>query len=251
MHNINYGFLPATNDIWCRDYMPIQVLEKKFIEYRYEPDYLQSQSERNSKTYPAIVCDALKLKTIKTILILDGGNVIKTDNKVILTEKVLIENNHQYSREQVVSILKNLFEIKDIIFIPWDRQNDEYGHADGMIRFVNENKVLINGYFKEYAPKFKKAFFSALSDYNLDYTELNFNVPSPNENLNWGYINYLHMKDLILVPKFGIAEDQQAFHQISNVFPVYAAKEQIETIDVSAIIKYGGGLNCVSWNILK
>jgi agmatine deiminase len=59
------------------------------------------------------------------------------------------------------------------------------------------------------------------------------------------------MKDLILVPKFGISEDQQAFHQISSVFPEYAAKEQIGTIDISAIIKYGGGLNCGSWNVLK
>jgi agmatine/peptidylarginine deiminase len=110
---------------------------------------------------------------------------------------------------------------------------------------------LINGYFKEYNPKFKKAFFSALSDHNLDYTELNFNVPSPNENLNWVYINYLQMKDLILVPQFGIEEDLQAFNQISQLFPEYAAKEQIETIDASVIIKYGGVLNCISWNILK
>ena len=250
-HKINYGFLPETKDIWCRDYMPIQVSENKFIEYRYDPDNLQSKKERSNKTYPDIVCDALQLKTIKTVLILDGGNVIKSDDKVILTDKVLIENKHQYNRDLVVSILKTLFEVNEIFFIPWDRENEDYGHADGMIRFVNEKKVLINGYFKEYPLKFKKAFFCALSDHNLDYTELNYNVSSPNDDLNWGYINYLQMKDLILVPQFGIEEDQQAFNQISQVFPEYAAKEHIETINVSLIIKYGGALNCISWNIFK
>jgi len=115
-----------------------------------------------------------------------------------------------------------MFEVNEIIFIPWDRENEEYGHADGMIRFINESKVLINGYFKEYEPKFKKAFFSALSDHNLDYIELNFMVPSPKENLNWGYINFLQMKDLLLIPQFGIEEDQQALNQISQVFPEYA-----------------------------
>jgi agmatine deiminase len=89
-HKISYGFLPKTNDIWCRDYMPIQISEKKFIEYRYDPDYLQSKKERSNKTYPDIVCDALQLKTIKTGLILDGGNVVKSSDKVILTDKVLI-----------------------------------------------------------------------------------------------------------------------------------------------------------------
>jgi agmatine/peptidylarginine deiminase len=239
-HKIRYGFLPDTNDIWCRDFMPIQVSNKKFIEYRYDPDYLQSKKEKINKTYPDIVCDALQLKTIKTGLILDGGNIIKASDKIILTDKVLIENKHQYSRDQVVSILKTLFEINLVIFIPWDRENEEYGHADGMIRFIDDNKVLINGYFKVYNPKFKKAFFSALSNHNLDYTELNFNVPSPNENLNWGYINYLQMKDLLLIPKFGIEEDQQALKQISQVFPEYAAKEQIETIDASVIINTAG-----------
>ena len=248
-HKISYGFLPETNDIWCRDYMPVQVSEKKFIEYRYDPDYLQSKKERGNKTYPDIVCDALKVKTVKTSLILDGGNVIKSDNKVILTDKVLIENKHQFNRDQVISILKTLYKVNDIIFIPWDKENEEYGHADGMIRFVNEKKLLINGYFQEYHPKFKKAFFSALSDHKLDYSELNYNVSSPNDDLNWGYINYLQMKDLLLIPQFGIEEDQQALNQISQVFPEYAAKEQIETIDVSAIIKYGGALNCISWNV--
>jgi agmatine/peptidylarginine deiminase len=212
---------------------------------------LQSKKERINKTYPDIVCDALQLKTIKTGLILDGGNVIKSSDKVILTDKVLIENKHQYTRDQVVSILKNLFDVKNIIFIPWDRENEEYGHADGMIRFVNEKKVLINGYFKEYHPKFKKAFFSALSDHNLDYFELNYNVSSPNDDLNWGYINYLQMKDLLLIPQFGIEEDLHAFNQIRHVFPEYAEKGLIETIDSSIIIKYGGALNCISWNILK
>ena len=250
-HKISYGFLPDTNDIWCRDYMPIQISEKKFIEYRYDPDYLQSKKERSNKTYPDIVCYALQLKTIKTGLILDGGNIIKSSDKAILTDKVSIENKHQHSRDQVFSILKTLFEVNNVIFIPWDRENEEYGHADGMIRFVNEKKVMINGYFEEYHPKFKKAFFSALSDHNLDYTELNYNVSTPYEDLNWGYINYLQMKDLILVPQFGIAEDQQALNQISQVFPEYAAKEQIDTIDASVIIKFGGALNCISWNILK
>jgi agmatine/peptidylarginine deiminase len=249
-HKISYGFLPETKDIWCRDYMPVQVSKSTFVEYRYDPDYLQSKKERSTKTYPDIVCDALSLNTIKTSIILDGGNVIKSDNKVILTDKVLVENKHQYTRDQLISILKTLFGVNDIIFIPWDKENEEFGHADGMIRFIDENSVLINSYFREYSPKFKKAFFSARPDHNLDFMELDFNVSSPNEKLSWGYINYLQMKDLLLIPRFGIEEDQQALNKISQVFPEYAVKGQIEPIDASVIIKYGGVLNCISWNIV-
>lgn len=30
-HNISHGYLPGTRDIWCRDYMPVQVERDRFI----------------------------------------------------------------------------------------------------------------------------------------------------------------------------------------------------------------------------
>lgn len=86
---VTYKFLPKTNDIWARDFMPIQVNETKYVEYRYDPDYLQSDWKgfRDTKTYPDIVCDALNLKTEKSDLILDGVNMVKSSGCIILTEK--------------------------------------------------------------------------------------------------------------------------------------------------------------------
>jgi len=95
-HRVLYDFLPETNDIWCRDYMPIEVSEDKFIEYRYDPDYLLDWPGRKVKTYPDLVCQAIGLKTVKSDLILDGGNVIKGKNKVILTDKIIPENAHKH-----------------------------------------------------------------------------------------------------------------------------------------------------------
>lgn len=60
-------FLPETKDIWVRDFMPIQVRAGKFIEYRYDPDYLQGTWEeietREVKTYPDIICNIINLNT--------------------------------------------------------------------------------------------------------------------------------------------------------------------------------------------
>ena len=57
------------------------------------------------------------------------------------------------------------------------------------------------------------------------------------------------MENLLIVPSFGIDEDDQALEQISLAFPDYANKGQIETLDSNSIIQHGGVLNCVSWNI--
>jgi hypothetical protein len=39
--------------------------------------------------------------------------------------------------------------------------------------------------------------------------------------------------------------------QFKQIFPEYADKGQIESIDASVLIKDGGVLNCASWNIMR
>lgn len=247
-HNIQYNYLDETRDIWCRDYMPIQVNKERFVEFRYDPDYLLNFQDRSSKTYPDIVCDSLALKTLKSDIVLDGGNVIRGRNCVILTDKVLYENKLHYNTDHLIGKLSELFEVDKVILIPWDK-SEPFGHADGMLRLIDDNHVLINGYFSDYNLRFKKAFFGALDKNQLGYTEIKFNVDKSDEGRNWGYINFLQMENLLIIPSFGIDEDDQALDQISQAFPGYANKGQIETLESNSIIQHGGVLNCVSWNI--
>lgn len=231
--------------------MPVQVAENKFIEYRYDPDYLQELKYRRTKTYPDLVCDKLGKKTIKTVIILDGGNVIKWENKVILTDKIIPENASKYLKVQLIEKLKTLFEVDTIILIPWFIENgetEEYGHADGMIRFIDAGRVLVDGYYKTMKSGFSDKFYKVLKANKLNPVEFEFDVKSQSDK-NWGYLNFLQMKNLIVFPQFGIDEDQKALEQFKTLFPEYASKGQIETIDASAIIRDGGVLNCISWGI--
>ncbi len=51
-HSISYSYLPGTRDIWCRDYMPVQVEKDRFIEYRYDPDYLLNLKTGHQRLIP-------------------------------------------------------------------------------------------------------------------------------------------------------------------------------------------------------
>lgn len=246
---VKYEFLPKTRDIWARDYMPVQVSKTRFIEFRYDPDYLQGEENRIYKTYPDIVCDSLGLKTIKSDIVLDGGNVIKSENCVILTDKILIENEGIYTSDQIIEELKQLFEVEKIVLIPWDKKNDFYGHADGMIRFIGENKVLLHGYFDSYPQKFRDQLFNTLQANNIEWIMLNYEVARADVNKNWVYINFMRTKELIIIPKLGIEEDQQAFDQIQSIFPEYSERSRIFQVDMIAVVEEGGGLNCISWTI--
>ena len=39
-HNIAYDVIPNTKDVWCRDYMPLQLDKERYLCYEYKPDYL-------------------------------------------------------------------------------------------------------------------------------------------------------------------------------------------------------------------
>jgi len=248
-HEIEYDYLPETRDIWCRDYMPVQVEKERFLEYRYDPDYLLDRKGRSIKTYPDLVCASIGLKTVKSDLILDGGNVIRWKDKVIMTDKVIPENAYRYRKTELLKKLEEAFQVDEVVLIPW-YPKEEFGHADGMLRFVDANTVLVDGYYRYEKSGIGEKLFRILKSHYLEAVPLEFKVKIQS-NRNWGYLNFLQMQELLLVPQFGIDEDPQALDQIRKLFPEYAAKGQIDTIDASILIKEGGVLNCASWNIGK
>ncbi len=235
-----YKFLPDTKDIWARDYMPIQINDKKFIEYRYDPDYLQGnwKGSRDLKTYPDIVCNSINLSTEKSDLIIDGGNFVKSSDCVILTEKIIKENRLFYSKTDLINKIQDTFQIDKIVLIPQDKL-DKYGHSDGMIRFIDDDTVLINHYYKN-----DSVILHRLKQAGLKTESIDYKVNKKNKR-NWAYLNFLQIKDLILLPKFGIDEDKQAYEQIEKFYPDY--KGRIAQINMIDIVKFGGALNCITW----
>ena len=78
-HDIRVAFCGSKDNMWVRDYMPIQLTEDCFLEYLYTPDYLLS-SKRYSKylvTSEHFVEDTLGKIDKPLGLVIDDGNVVK------------------------------------------------------------------------------------------------------------------------------------------------------------------------------
>ncbi len=250
---VQYDFLNKTKDIWARDYMPIQVSKEKFIEFRYDPDYLQGsgRERRELKTYPDIVCDDLGIKTVKSDIILDGGNVVKSDNAVILTEKFIMENWRTYKETELIQQLEILFETDRIIIIPQD-PGDKLGHSDGILRFINNDTVLVNWYYRTGDKDFRDELLQPITEKGLKYEWLDIGLDIEKaDDYNWAYINFLQTEDLILVPKLGIKEDDIAYTQICKFYKSYADRGRIFQVDSRQVVEKEGALNCISWTIMK
>lgn len=243
---IPFFYLSGTKDIWCRDFMPIQIDESRYIFYKYIPDYLQDRIGLRLQTNPEDVfqANANQLqsnfgKSITIDLIVDGGNVVKYDDKILMTDKVFAENKDK-SPEEVHRLLEEVFR-SEIIFLPWDK-NEKYGHSDGIIHYLGNNRILMTNY-ADFDEDYAKEYLQIL-ERHFDVVTLKYNVKRKHER-SWSYINFLQVGNLILVPQLGIPEDEQALQQISDVMP------HCEVFGIPALeaVRRGGALNCISWNI--
>ena len=136
------------------------------------------------------ICGDLGMKCISTDIVLDGGNVIKCGDKVIMTDKIFKENPG-YQRQDLVDALENLF-FAELVIIPWDKY-EMYGHADGMVRYIDGNRVLLNNYIN-FDPCLRKRLLEVLSAH-FEVEELNYKAVRPSK-LSWVFLNYLQIKGL-------------------------------------------------------
>lgn len=239
---LEYGILKGTSDIWAVDYMPVQLSENQFVQYIFKPDYLTTSKYFHLLTDAERVWNNLELDTevFSCDLVLDGGNLVYEKDTLIVTDKVFTENAGK-TKTQVIQLLENCFHAQ-VIVIP-RANNDIFGHADGDVRFVNADTVLVN------EPGTQFEYFKKLTDI-LKMNKLK-HICAPYGCFESGlsamglYINYLQVGATIFVPVFDIEQDARAVKFFEDVF----SGCNIIPVKSKQLAKRGGVLRCVSWGV--
>ena len=237
-HGVAFEMIPHTNDLWCRDYMPIQIDDDRFVCYTYHPDYLlKKRSDAKYITDSRKVCERLGLNAKYTDIVIDGGNVVKAGNRIIMTEKVFAENP-QYDRKSLIDELENLFEC-ELLFFPWDKA-EKYGHSDGIVKAISDDTVLMTNYAdfdRDMANEIKTRLSAVFNVEQLHYECRKW------DSRSWAYINFLTVGRLIVLPRLGSEYDEPALTQINMYYPDCTVVQ----LDVTGSVAAGGGLNCITW----
>lgn len=238
--NVETVVLPDTRDVWVRDYMPAVLPSGGLVQFCYAPDYLLTKCGQRSITDTASICAARGWQPRPSSLVLDGGNLIRCGNRVLLTDKVLRENAALPS-PQLVRQLAQQLEAESLVLLPTD-PHDFTGHADGMLHVLDERTVLLNDYRRE---KLWPTLQSTLLNAGLDWIFLPYN-PYDNATCTDAtgiYSNFLRLNDLLLVPVFGKAENEKALRQLGELFPTH----HVVPIASQKLALAGGLLHCVTW----
>lgn len=225
--------------------MPVQQAEGKYMQFRYEPSYLEE--DRHLQSDPAHVLAMNQVKAVFSDINLDGGNVLRWSDRVIVSDRVFEESPAYTDRSRLLTKLEGLLNA-EVIVIPAIR-SDMTGHADGMVRFYDRNTLIGNRLEGEYR-YWQKGMENALTVHKLDYVALpsfEYKEKSFPDSAVGCYVNYLEIGDLILAPVFQVPgnKDEEAAATLCRVF----ADRQVEFVNINEIARQGGLLNCITWSI--
>lgn len=251
-HGVGYGLIKGSNnnDIWARDYMPIQTDQNRFVKFKYEPSYINKKTDFMSD-YNKICEELLSESTlIYSDINLDGGNVVKWEDKVMISDRIFSENPQYSDKNKLVKEIEVLLQT-EVIIIP-QINCDFTGHADGMLKLLDSKKILVNDLEFEYKYWTKK-MLKLITDLKLDYVNMpafEYKEKKYQSSAIGCYVNYLEVANLILFPIFEEPgnKDDECLDLMAELYPNHS----IEPININDIARKGGGLmNCISWNILK
>jgi agmatine deiminase len=243
---VRYDFLPNTKDVWAVDYMPVQVAEDEFIRFNYSPDYLTSKKYAKTISDVDTICTELGIETTKTDIIADGGNLVRGQDYVMMTEKIFYENK-KYKEQALEQELLNLLQVKDLIIIPWEK-GDWLGHSDGAVRVVSGREVLINDIAnkrnKDHQNLIKELEYNGIS---WSYFTSDYCNNKSGDDARGLYLNYLELEDFIFLPVFNRDKDIEAIDLVEKYFPT----KKVVTIPADDLAQSTGVINCCTWNVLK
>lgn len=245
MAGLTIEIIPGTSDIWCRDYMPIQLAENSFCQFMYKPDYLREF--QHLITPPEQARLSFMEDYRQEPIVLDGGNVVASRTRVILTDKIYTENP-SIGRSKLRSRLEDIFQ-GECIFIPKEPY-DAVGHSDGVVRFVAEDRVLINDY-SSVEPAYGIMLRTLFEKKGLEvetlpmFQEKARRQPGDLHPAVGLYINYLRVGDFVVLPGYSRPEDEAALEKVREVI----SHAKVFQLPCRALAEEGGVLNCVSWTI--
>lgn len=232
-----FTLFDGAKDIWARDYMPVRTKSGQYISFRYEPSYLVDKPQLRTN-FKAAIAPHFELPVTYSNINLDGGNVVLSPSKTkaVITDRVFSENP-AHDTNVLLTELEELLEA-EIIIIP-SLKSDMTGHADGVVRFVDENSVIGNAspYKSGYEQKVKRA----LKEHGISVMDFPY-FDSAGISAVGSYLNFLETEKHIFLPVFGSEQDETAVTCAKGIF-----SKEVIAVNVNSIAEEGGVLNCISW----
>lgn len=267
-NKIEFIEIPQISDLWIRDYAPLTLtaMGKHFpVKFEYNPSYF----EKKDKKYAEADNEAGHLIGEKCIgkgefslyFKWDMGNLTHNGKgTAIITNRLIKDNENVGVDHELRGKLHVFIGLSNIIFIPVE-PDDETGHVDGMVRFIDEKVVAVGAYphhcknhsFMEILAKELKA------DLGEEYKIIRLMNAEPEDYASEGmssavgnHMNFLRINNHILFPYYSDEISKQPLLDFKTELEKNNLQINVIPVDISEIndlARKGGVLNCISWQV--
>ncbi|MEM7182303.1 MAG: agmatine deiminase family protein [Spirochaetota bacterium] len=234
-------------DIWMRDFTTINPM--KPIQFTYTWASMSKKRSRAVQKSFTDFANKYKIQRSKTKYILDGGNIVDDyRGKVITTKRFLKDNRLSYAKGK--RVLQKLLHAKQVAILEPD--DEILAHSDGMVMWLEGNKLLVNDYHQ--FPQLKKKVLRELKTSFPDSQIIQVPVSYADNKLGeWDGIesacgvnlNSVVTYNYIYVPVFKMKHDKKALaiiksHTQKTVIPIQARN----------VCPMGGSVRCLTWQVI-
>ncbi len=247
------------DDTWARDCSALSIEDDKKVRLldftfngwggKFESTKDNLMSKAISKYYDS------EMESVNFIL--EGGGVESNGVDTILTTSNCLLNknrNKTLTKEQITKKLKDIFGVDDVLYLNhgYLAGDDTDSHIDTLARFVDKSTIAYiacddkdDEHYKEL--KLMESELQTIAKekkYKLVPLPMSSPIYFEDERLPATYANFLFVNGAILVPTYGIKEDDIAL----KIFRDNFKSRDIIPINCSTLIKQHGSLHCVTMN---
>ncbi|MDX9757024.1 MAG: agmatine deiminase family protein, partial [Sulfurimonas sp.] len=248
-----------TNDTWARDCSVLCVEdgeEIKLLDFTFTGWGGKFEASKDN-TMSGAIKDCYDKEVVKVDLILEGGAVESNGIDTILTtaECMLNKNrNAALSKDEMTQKLQDEFGMSKILYLNhgYLAGDDTDSHVDTLARFVDEKSIMYvkcedtnDEHYKELKlMEDELKTFRNEHDFKLIALPMSDACYFDEERLPATYANFLFVNGAVLVPTYGVKQDEEALKIFRETFPA----KDIIGIDCFSLIKQHGSLHCVTMN---
>jgi len=261
-----FWVITPTNDTWARDHGPLCLVRDKTISaanFIFNGWGNKFESSLDNQINTALFSQ-LNIRNQQNVdFVLEGGGV-ETDGQgcLMVTSECLLNPNRNpnFDKHQVTEFLLTHLGLNKILWLDHGalEGDDTDAHIDTLARFAPDNQIIYQGCQDESddhfaaldAMKQQLSTFTNLSGQTYKLTELPWPDAQYNaegERLPATYANFLIINHAVLLPVYGVKQDEIAISQMQSAFP----EHEIIAINCRAIIEQFGSLHCISMQLPK
>ncbi len=248
-----------TDDTWARDCSALCIKEDeeiKLLDFSFNAWGDKFESSKDNKMTKNIQ-NIYSITPRDIDFIIEGGAVESNGAGVILTTSTCQLNPNRNPNLNSIEITQKLNETlgaTEILYLEhgYLAGDDTDSHIDTLARFTDEKTIMYvkcedekDEHYKE-LKLMEQELFSIAQKHNFKLIPL----PLPHaiyfedERLPATYANFLFVNGAVLVPTYGVSEDEETLQIFKQTFK----DRDIVPINCSTLIKQHGSLHCVTMN---